>query len=64
MTRTSGLFRGLVVGRCKLADSFTPKVCPCLSVSVLKSRSFPLSTAMDSVMLTARVHGVCWIAIK
>ena len=57
MTRTSGRFRGFVRGLCKLADSFTPKVFPCLSVLVLKSRSFPLSTAMDSVLLTARVRG-------
>ena len=57
MTRTSGRFRGFARGLCKLADSFTPKVFPCLSVLVLKSRSFPLSTAMDSVLLTARVRG-------
>ena len=57
MTRTSGLFRGFVRGLYKLADSFTPEVFPCLSVLVLKSRSFPLSTAMDSVLLTARVRG-------
>ena len=52
MTRTSGRFRGFVRGL-----SFTPKVFPCLSVLVLKSRSFPLSTAVDSVLLTARVRG-------